>query len=204
MSTKPYSVFKQAQFPPYYGLTVEALGYLAHIPHWVVDANELFQPASPRTQISILGANGVINLQIPVKKFKKGTPTPAIQIDYIQKWQNQHWRSFQSAYGKSPFYEYYRQEVEHLFHQSPDLLIDFSLPFLKWIHSQYFPKGTFSANVACNQNLNTADDMLLLTFEMNKGKGISSRPYQQVFGREFVPRLSVLDSLFCLGPKIRN
>jgi hypothetical protein len=44
-----------------------------------------------------------------------------VKIDYSIKWQNNHWRTIESAYRKAPFFEYYSDELkkiiydEHIF-----------------------------------------------------------------------------------------
>lgn len=186
------------RFPALYGLTAHQLSLLS--PDWVVDADEKFLPGSLRTRLRVLGANGPITLTIPVKKHPKGTPTSQVKIDYIQKWQNQHWRTLQSAYGKSPYFEYYEAELQFLFSQKPDNLPDFTIPILRWLHSQFFPKGNFCDNVTqILVELQPVNIQNLSIAEVENGTGLT-HSYPQVFGQEFVPRLSVLDFLFCCGP----
>lgn len=186
--------------PAMYGWSVADMQKAAGFATWRIYPHDVFKKATARSSIRILGANGPIVLPIPVKKHAKGTLTSAIEIDYIQKWQNQHWRSLQSAYGKAPYFEYFKTELEYLFHQKPALLVDFTVPILKWIHSQYFPKGTCTVILAQETlNLQPCDE-LPLSAEQDKAMETKPWKYMQVFGKEFVPGLSVLDALFCAGP----
>lgn len=190
--------------PPLYGLSVPDFEKIYPNSDWEIDANEEFEKTTSRTNLNILGANGKISLTIPVKRFEKGTPTSAIKIDYVQKWQNQHLRSLQSSYGKSPFFEYYRGELETLFCQKPELLTDFTIPILKWIHSQYFPKGKLSVILAQTEKKLVPEDKLHFPFGKDKTHEKQIWKYTQVFGQEFVTGLSVLDMLFCEGPNFAN
>lgn len=193
---------KYTQVPALYGLSVDQ--FLRMETNWVVDLEEVFQKATLRTQIQLLGATGKISLSIPVKKHPAGTLTKDIRIDYIQKWQNQHWRSIQSGYGKAPFFEYYQAELEVLFSEKPEFLTDFTVPLLSWIHRQFFPKGFFSDNLAQNKIQFQPDNILYLSID--RGNNGSQPPirYPQVFGHNFVPDLSVLDFLLCCGPHFAN
>ena len=190
--------------PANYGLSVSEMTEIYPNPNWAIKTYDVFERATARSTLQILGANGKISLPIPVKKYLKGTPTSAIKIDYLQKWQNQHWRSIQSAYGKSPFFEYYRTELEKLFLQKPDLLIEFTIPIIKWIHRQYFPKGNFSVIMAQDEQKFQPINHSILSMNWKKGTEKQERQYTQVFGQEFVTGLSVLDALFCEGPNFGN
>lgn len=190
--------------PALYGLRVVDMEKIFLYPDWFIETDEEFQKSTQRTKIDILGANGKISLSIPVKKHGKGTPTSAIKIDYIQKWQNQHWRSIQSAYGRSPFFEYYEQELKYFFHQKPELLVDFTVPILKWIHNQYHPKGLFSVTLSQTEFNLQPQTELHLSYERDKTNEKQRWNYTQVFGQEFVTELSVLDALFCAGPNFGN
>ena len=173
-------------------------------PNWLIDLNESFEKATQRTRIQLLGANGKISLSIPVKKSIKGTTSHQIRIDYIQKWQNQHWRTIQSAYGKAPFFEYYQSEIASLYAQAPEFLFEFSVPLLKWVHIQFFSKGFFCDNLTQNSIEFQPDNIQSLSLESDNGVSSHAIFYSQVFGQNFVPGLSVLDYLFCCGPHFAN
>jgi hypothetical protein len=190
--------------PPFYGIeTGEVAGLQPH-PSILISGNFHLESFRLFNRMKILGANGPVLLTIPVKKSKKGTPVSDIRIDYIQKWQNQHWRSLQSAYGKSPYFQYFRQELEEIFYSSPEFLLEFTGPVLQWILKQYYPNKKISVILAQNQPPFQPDDPLLLSWlEYTKRSGSTIR-YTQVFGLDFVPGLSVLDHLFCEGTKFWN
>ena len=185
---------------PLYAPDLEDLNLWQTQPEIQIGLHFPFERATKLTQMKMLGPNGAFQLYIPVKKHAKGTQVSEIEIDYIQKWQNQHWRSLQSCYGRSPYFEYFQKEVKNLFHQSPQYLTDFTVPILVWLCKQYFPIKKISVILA--QNLETFQPKELLPLSDKQGKACQEWPlrYTQVFGQEFVSGLSVWDALFCAGP----
>jgi hypothetical protein len=168
--------------------------------NFILSDQFLFERAKPFTTIKILGPNRVIQLSIPVKKYEKGCLLSDIKIDYLQKWQNQHWRSLQSCYGRSPFFEYFKNDLEDLFYRNPEFLIEFTVPLFIWVLKQYLPKKDISVNLAQKTDVLQPINGLPLSYSWNKTDEKDSLQYTQVFGKEFVPNLSVWDSLFCAGP----
>ena len=51
----------------------------------------------------------------------------AVRLDNSYQWQRQHWRTLQTAYRTSPFFEYYEDDIAPLFESEFDLLLDFNL-----------------------------------------------------------------------------
>ena len=186
--------------PPIYAPDLEDLNELNFQTEIQINCNYPFERAGKLTQMKILGPNGIFHLSIPVKKHPKGSPVSEIKIDYMQKWQHQHWRSLQSCYGRSPYFEYFQEEIKNLFYSSPQYLTDFSVPVLGWICKQYFPIKKISVILA--QNL--VDFQPGEVLPVSDKQDISGQPepqrYTQVFGQEFVSGLSVWDALFCAGP----
>jgi hypothetical protein len=152
------------------------------------------------TRMRILAVSGPLLLSIPVKKSQKDSLLSEIQVDNIQKWQNQHWRSLYSAYGKSPFFDYYKDELETLFLQKADFLAQYNSSILSWILKQYFPKIKVQVNLSASPPepvpSDTGENVLPQQILSSNGRF----RYRQVFGSEFVPGMSVLDHLFCAGP----
>jgi len=189
--------------PLWYGPSLEDICKLEFDNEIEVDVSMPFERSSKCTQLKILGPNGQIQLGIPIKKHPKGSPISTIKIDYIQKWQNQHWRSLQTCYGRSPFFEYYRDELFPLFYASPEYLMDFSVPIFEWVCKQYFPVKKISVILAQIPGTLQAMDLLPMSYEQDKRSIESPETYTQVFGQEFVSGLSVWDALFCAGPNFR-
>jgi hypothetical protein len=96
-----------------------------------IDLAEHYVKQTWRNRMRIDGANGSQDLSIPVHLPMHKTPMAEVRIDRHTHWQQQHWRAIVSAYGKSPYFEFYADYFEPIYSKPhPDLLIDFSLPLL--------------------------------------------------------------------------
>ena len=60
-----------------------------------------------RNRCRILGANGIIDLVIPVVKMHgQKVFMKDVRIDYDTNWHKIHWKSIVSAYASAPFFEF--------------------------------------------------------------------------------------------------
>ena len=78
----------------------------------IIDIHEFFRKQSYRNRCVIAGANGPLNLIVPIQRESGKTKVKDIKIDHSQNWKKIHWKSLESAYRTSPYFEYY----EHLFY----------------------------------------------------------------------------------------
>ncbi len=106
---------------------IQYITKILHHKNTLIDIHETYQKQSYRNRCTILGANGLLNLTIPViKQFGNKTKTKDILIDYSTNWQHVHWKAISSAYGNSPFFEIFEPEIVHLFERQIKYLIDFN------------------------------------------------------------------------------
>ena len=168
----------------------------------VLEAHETFQKQSYRNRTQILSSQKVENLLIPVLSGNSHLPIRDIRIDHSQKWRIIHQRAIRSAYGKSPFFEYYSEDILSLYDNPVPFLFDFNLnvltlclKLLKW-----------KKKILLSSGYQTLDATKMSDFKDFRGvihpkKELQTdfKPYQQVFGRQFEPNLSILDLLFCEG-----
>ncbi len=171
-----------------------------------LEANENYQKRSYRNRCHIAGANGIQMLTIPLNKGKnEQQPILETSIAYTSNWQKIHWQSIQSAYGKSPFFEFYADEIKPVFEKKWTHLFDLNLSIiqvLKEILQLSFEISTSNTYVK-NPNPETEDARNQLS-PKNQEKIKHLAPiYPQVFEAKngFLPNLSILDLLFCLGPE---
>ncbi|MDB5258216.1 MAG: WbqC-like family protein [Chitinophagaceae bacterium] len=168
----------------------------------VIEAHETFQKQSYRSRTQILSAQKVENLLIPVLSANSHLYIRDIRIDHSQKWRIIHQRAIRSAYGKSPFFEYYSEDILALYDKPVPFLFDFNLEvltlclkLLKWKK-----EITLSSDYQIIEPTKTTD---LVDFRgvIHPKKQLQTdfKPYQQVFGRQFEPNLSIIDLLFCEG-----
>lgn len=165
---------------------------------WYTEAHENYQKGGWRNRCRIAGPNGVQLLSVPLEKGKhQQKPIQEVRIAYRNEWWREHEQAIRTAYGRSPYFEYYAEEL---------FAVARSRPATLW---------------ALNQELTTAVLRLLrwdvprretATFISRDTPGFyrvthqtaGLLPYPQVFTDRhgFLPGLSVLDALFCLGPQL--
>tara|TARA_B110000238_G_C16128217_1_gene440266 strand:+ start:2582 stop:2908 length:327 start_codon:yes stop_codon:yes gene_type:complete len=75
-----------------------------------------------------------LKLSIPIKH---STETFTLKNALIQndfKWQKDHWKSIESSYKSSPFFEYYQDSLENIYKKKYNKLLDFNLDCIKLIN----------------------------------------------------------------------
>ena len=171
---------------------------------WKIENHEHYIKQSYRNRCNIITANGLLNLSIPVNKVDGNhTLTKDIRISYLSNWQSNHWRAIESAYNKSPFFLYYRDDLEKFYKQSYELLIDYNTELLKFILKKLgiSTEINFTEDfLPINQSEN--DERYSIHPKLSKGNVIYPH-YYQVFEEKhgFIPNVSIVDLLFNEGPE---
>ncbi len=169
-----------------------------------------FQKMSFRNRCIIAGSNGLVHLTIPVVGGRnKKQLMKDVKIDQTQAWQQQHFKTILSCYGKSPFFEFYRDDVEKLLKCQQVFLFDFNFDILIWLKKALqLPTeiGVTDSFIVQYDNADIIDNRnkwLPKNFQQDEKHNIT---YLQVFENRigFQKNLSVLDLLFCEGPNARN
>ena len=88
-----------------------------------IDADEPFQKQSYRNRCYIAAANGVQALTVPVEKARL---TRDVRISDHGDWRRNHWNAIVSAYGESPFFEFYQDDLRPFYEQRWEFLYDFN------------------------------------------------------------------------------
>lgn len=157
----------------------------------------------------ILGANGKMELSIPVKGGRnQHSILKEVEIDYTQNWQKQHIRAIMTSYSKSPFYEYYFPRVAEMLNTNFQFLWELNLVILqqscKWLKHPTPNILEHPLNFSLAQN--SMKDFRKNYLPKNMSQFPTFKPYNQVFSNkfEFVPHLSILDLFFCEGPNAKQ
>lgn len=165
-----------------------------------------YQKQTLRNRTLIYSANGVLSLSIPVVYSQKNRQLyKDIKIAHAEDWQSHHWKSIESAYRTSPFFEFYADELKYLFTEKPEFLLEHNLNcfkvILECLQLTYNLKTTTEFN-------KSPENIKEYRFLVNTRK-LDVKPfetYTQVFSNKhgFISNLSILDLLFNEGPNTVN
>jgi len=184
--------------------SIEYFCLLSQFRQVVLEKHEHYVKQSYRSRCYINTAQGAEMLIIPLTQKHGKTSISDVLIDYSQKWQNNHWRTIESAYRKAPFFEHYSDDLNKILYQKFDSLFDLNTALLSFCLKSLRLDVQLSASVAYDipAPVTFFDARSLISAKKTHlERGIyQSASYYQVFGNRFVENLSVIDLLFCEGP----
>lgn len=172
-----------------------------------LEVQEHFPKQTYRNRASIYSPNGTLDLRVPVIKGSKvHTKVKDVKISDEFKWQRLHWKSLESCYRNSAYFEYYEDEFYKFYTNKYDFLYDLNIELFQWVLKQ----------LKLNFDLRLTEDYVKIYDEgldfrsafkvNNKQLDSDAKPYFQVFDdREgFKPNLSIVDLLFNQGPQAKS
>ena len=174
----------------------------------LIEACENYNKGSFRNKFSVMSSGGTTTLSIPLDKGKNNSkPIKEVTISYAENWQQNHLRTIQTNYGKSPFFEDYFPEIERIYSVDFEYLFDLNLKALDLISqllSLNLPidiTNEYQNDYSLNHS-GIKDYRNIITPKLNT-KSYNFKTYPQVFEDRhgFIPNLSILDLLFCMGPE---
>lgn len=193
-------------FPICYLAPIEFYSALLASEEAVFELHEYFIKQTYRNRCCIYGANGKLNLIVPVKHTGERTLIKDVKIANETNWKKIHWRSMEAAYRNSAYFEFYEHIFAPVYERRFHFLTDFNFALQEEVlkilgvnmlegkqvtasYQKELPQGKDSRNsfIPGKHNLFAAN----------------STSYRQVFSGKygFIPNLSIVDMLFNLGPE---
>jgi len=143
-----------------------------------------FSALNKPNRYNIAGPNNIQTLTVPITQDDKHKPITQVRINYNENWIRDHKHAWQTAYGKSPFFEYYDYRFWSILDAQPVMLADLIYPWNQLLFAQLGLIPFASTSTEIQQNI------------------IQIKPYPQVFDLKFGFRSEVsgIDLLFNQGP----
>lgn len=168
---------------------------------------EHFPKQTYRNRASIYSPNGILDLIVPVKKGANNhSVIKDVRISYDADWQRLHWRSLQTAYRSSSFFEFYEDDFAPFYHQKTTFLYDFNLQLLKLCLNLLKINASLEETSEYIKTPADYEDVRNAIHPKNRAIDRSSKQYFQVFSEKngFIPSLSIVDLLFNQGPQSKQ
>ena len=143
-----------------------------------------FSALNKPNRYNIAGPNNIQTLTVPITQDDKHNPITQVRINYNENWIRDHKHAWQTAYGKSPFFEYYDYRFWSILDAQPVMLADLIYPWNQLLFTQLGLSSFESTSNEIQQDI------------------IQIKPYPQVFDVKFGFRSEVsgIDLLFNQGP----
>ncbi len=168
---------------------------------WLEGA-ENYQKQSYRNRAMILSPNGVLVLAIPVcHDLRHNVPVKEVRISEDHPWQRMHWRSLESCYRSSSYFEFFEHAIRPFYEKPHKWLFDYNY---EWLLALCKMMGIKSPDIRVTEVWHDpTPGMIDLRMSLHPKRPALSEQltYNQLFppAQGFEGRLSFVDLLFNEG-----
>ena len=181
--------------------------------HVQIEQWESFQKQTYRNRCLIATTQGIQALTVPIERLSVNY-IKDIRISDHGNWRHLHWNALQSAYGESPFFDYYQDDIRPFFEKNWDFLLDFNeairAKMCELIDIQ--PKVSLTEGYTSISSINYKQSTINIREDYRSAirpknpeadPDFEAKTYYQVYQQKhgFLPNLSILDLLFNMGPE---
>lgn len=173
----------------------------------IFEKYEHYQKRSFRNRYLIRDSNGIHTLSIPLRKGKNNQLViTEVEISYDTDWIKQHLQSTQTAYGKSPYFNFYKDEFIQLFSSREKFLWNWNLNLNTWLFDKMNVKDQFHFTSLYQKQLSENQFDFRNKFEIKdlQSKSIVSKNALDPFFNNLNYAISGLDLLFNYGPESKE
>ena len=169
---------------------------------WEIQDN--YQKQTYRNRCYICTDQGKHMMNIPIQhvggnqgrqKYKD------VKLDNSANWQRQHWRTLQTAYRTSPFFEFYEDDLAPIFEKPVTFLLDLNFKTIAFLCDSLSISNSLIKTLKYQTEIGDIKDFRYL---VNAKKEVitNQEKYNQVFieRHDFIENTSTLDLLFNEGP----
>lgn len=173
----------------------------------VVECCDHFVKQTYRNRCVIAAANGPQTLTVPVERTDGGkTPMRDVLISDHGNWRHLHWNALVAAYGETPFFEFYADDLRPYFEHKWKYLLDFDLDITDTVCRLLDVRPDMSLSTSYTDGTDPGYDDFRDAIRPKHplpDPSFSPQPYYQVRAARhgFLPNLSILDLLMNEGPE---
>jgi WbqC-like protein family. len=172
----------------------------------IIESQETFPKQTLRNRTYILTANGIESINVPIVREKSIRQTTSqVHICYKDHWSSKAWRAITSAYGQSPYFEYFENDIHKFFSTEYSSLWELNNAILTY----FLQKLDLDTKISYTNDFipptkNQKDMRHVFSSQKSMANTFSQDsfiPYTQCFCNkfDFISNLSCLDLLFMNG-----
>ncbi len=150
-------------------------------------------------RMDIVGTNGCQSLSASLEKPNRSMTVGEIRLSDHGNWRHNHWGALFSAYGRTPFFDYFADDLKKIYSDTSIQTIadlNTALHFAVVDFLALDVETVILRDKIHQQALNAVNDM-----RDNLLPLVAEKPYYQIWSQKFgfQPHKSILDLLFNLG-----